>query len=225
MSLTLDPAFEPALDLGSTSVAGRLAALRRRAADDSPAAREEAWAWFAEAGDRLRRDRRSALADLGELFAGGRPSVGIDGQTDGALVGFTLFPAFDRSLAAITDLWMPWVGKRFEAAHERGDNTLARSAVLPSRIPWPRYRMTPKGKTAVAFDFTTRVEAGVLDPGTDVLVIDYASVADNPGFLITSIRDELVEVVPGAHLGKMLWVHRGGRKHTLLAYFALKSLL
>jgi hypothetical protein len=38
----------------------------------------------------------------------------------------------------------------------------------------------------------------------------------------SQIRDELVEVAPGTHLGKMLWRHRDGR-HTLLAYFALKE--
>jgi hypothetical protein len=58
-----------------------------------------------------------------------------------------------------------------------------------------------------------------------VLVIDYAPVESNPRVVIRSIRDELVEVVPGAHLGKMLWRSGSGESasHTLLAYFALKS--
>jgi hypothetical protein len=40
--------------------------------------------------------------------------------------------------------------------------------------------------------------------------------------IIRQVRDELVEVAPGTHLGKMLWRHRDGR-HTLLAYFALRE--
>jgi hypothetical protein len=57
----------------------------------------------------------------------------------------------------------------------------------------------------------------------DVLVIDYESVDANPRFLIRQIRDELVEVVPGANLGKML-VRLPRREQLLPAcYFALKS--
>ena len=78
------------------------------------------------------------------------------------------------------------------------------------------------GKRLAAFDFRTRVEPGALDTDRDVLVIDYAVVDSNP-LLIKKIRDELVEVVPGAHLGKMLWRHGDGERHTLLAYFALRS--
>ncbi len=46
--------------------------------------------------------------------------------------------------------------------------------------------------------------------------------AESDALLIRSIRDELVEVVPGAYLGKMLWRHDAER-HTLLAYFALRQ--
>jgi hypothetical protein len=67
------------------------------------------------------------------------------------------------------------------------------------------------------------VEAGKLDPSVDVLVIDYESVRSNPRLLIRQIRDELVEIVPGANLGKML-VKVPGRSALYPAlYFALKS--
>jgi hypothetical protein len=76
-----------------------------------------------------------------------------------------------------------------------------------------------------AFDFQTRVEPGAIDTDRDVLVIDYAPVDSNPRVIIKSIRDELVEIVPGANLGKMLWRSGSGEdaSYTLLAYFALKS--
>ena len=79
----------------------------------------------------------------------------------------------------------------------------------------------PLGRAA--FDFTTYVEPGKLDPSVEVLVIDYGSVPANPALLIRQIRDELVQVVPGANLGKMLV--RVPRRRQLFdaLYFALKS--
>ena len=102
---------------------------------------------------------------------------------------------------------------------------LARSARLPARLPWPSYSMRDAGEGLAAFDFQTWVEPGALDPETDVLVIDYACVESNPRLLIKQVRDELVEIAPGAHLGKMLWRSGSGvdTRHTLLAFFALKS--
>ena len=85
--------------------------------------------------------------------------------------------------------------------------------------------MTGSDAGLVVFDFNTWIEPGAVDPDRDVLVIDYASVDSNPRVIIKQIRDELVEVVPGAHLGKMLWRHGDGpdARHTLLAFFALRS--
>jgi hypothetical protein len=208
----------------SLSVSARLERLREAAVGSPEEAQAATWAWIGEAGGRLRGEGRdAALAELEELFAAGRPSRGIDGATEGSLVGFVAQPAFDRAMGAITKLWLPWVGKRFDAAGESGENLLLRSARLPARLLWPLYPVRPEGERAVAFSFSTRVEPGKLDPGTDVLVIDYAEVEDNPRLIIKSIRDELVEVVPGAHLGKMLWRHGDGERHSLLAYFALRS--
>ena len=56
-------------------------------------------------------------------------------------------------------------------------------------------------------------------------MIDYAPVGVQPAVMIRSIRDELVEVVPGTHLGKMLW-RRGpyeAANYHPLAFFALKT--
>ena len=117
---------------------------------------------------------------------------------------------------------MPWAGKQFDSATDSGDNLLARSAKWPARLPWPAYRMRDAGDHLAAFDFQTRVAQGKLDPGTDVLVIDYAPVDSNPLLVIKQVRDELVEVAPGAHLGKMLWRHKQDR-YSLAAYFALRT--
>ena len=73
----------------------------------------------------------------------------------------------------------------------------------------------------LAFDFETRIEPGKHDPGTEVLVIDYAPVEENPNLLIRSIRDELVEIVPGANLGKILY-RSSEESYTNLGFFALR---
>jgi hypothetical protein len=203
----------------------RLEGLRALAASDPVTAQGETWQWFQDAGKRIGSEREAAIAELDELFNAGSPSEGIDGETEGILVGFTLQSLVDRGIAAITGAWMPWAGKRFDAANSRGDNLLAKGARWPARLLWPLYGTKDAGENLVAFDFTTRVEEGAVDPGLDVLVIDYAPVDSNPRVIIKSIRDELVEVVPGTHLGKMLW--RTGpyddATYHLLAFFALKT--
>ena len=209
----------------STATGKRLAELRALAATDPAQAQSETWEWFKDAGKRIASDREAAIAELEELFGSGKPSAGIDGQTEGILVGFTMQRFADRAIAAITSGWMPWAGKRFDAANAEGDNLLAKSARWPAKILWPLYSAKDAGDNLLAFDFTTRVEEGAVDPGLDVLVIDYAPVESNPRVIIKSIRDELVEVMPGTHLGKMLW--RTGpyedAKYHLLAFFALKT--
>ena len=209
----------------SASVAARVSQLREQAHADPHAAREEAWRWIEELGRLARADRERALAQLQEMFLCGRPAEGIGGQTEGLLVTWTMHQLADRVIGALTDSWMPWLGKRFDPERKSGVNTLSESARWPAKILWPLYSTTPSLLGRSAFDFTTYVEAGRHDPSVDVLVIDYASVDSNPRLVIKSIRDELVEVAPGAHLGKMLWRQGSGEKarHTLLAFFALKS--
>ena len=205
-------------------VAARVAELHELARSDATGARDQAWQWFRQAGRGLRSDRRAAMSELAALFAAGRPPAAIDGETQGALIGWAAARVPDYLLTALTDRWLPWAGKRFKAEQSTGDNVLPPNAKVASKVLWPRYQMRSSGERLIGFDFTTYVQRGVLDTGTDVLVIDYASVESNPRLLIKQIRDELVEVVPGANLGKMIYEGPGDR-HTLLAYFALKSAL
>jgi hypothetical protein len=205
------------------SVADRVAQLRRKAPTDPEGAREEAWQWIADLGRRAVSDRESALAELQELFLTGKPADGIDGQTEGILVAWTMNPVVDKVIGSVTNAWMPWLGKRFFPSRQRGVNTLTNSARWASKLLWPLYSTgeSPLGRSA--FDFTTYVEAGRLDPSVDVLVIDYGSVSSNPRLLIRQIRDELVEIVPGANLGKMLVSVPRRRELFPALYFALKS--
>jgi hypothetical protein len=205
------------------TVERRLDSLRELAQADPVGARDAAWAWIVEAGHRFREDRAGAGAELAELFRAGTPPREIDGPTHGALVTLTLRPAFDRLGAALAALWLPWTGKAFDAAGSRGENLLRRSARWPARLLWPGYRMRETAEGLAAFEFETRVEPGRLDPDVDVLVIDYDPVASNPRFVIARIRDELVEIVPGANLGKILWRRGTGDRYALLGYFALQT--
>jgi hypothetical protein len=209
--------------LRSGPVAERVAKLRERSREDAAGAREEAWEWIKELGVRAKSDREGALADLQEMFACGRPAEAVNGQTEGILVTWTMHPLVDKVFGTITGGWMPWVGKKFDQTAKRGINTLTNSARWPAKILWPLYGTTAAALGREAFEFNTYVEAGKLDPDVDVLVIDYESVPTNPNLLIRQIRDELVEVVPGANLGKML-VNVPRRTELFPAlYFALKS--
>lgn len=207
----------------ASPVAERIRELRELAQRDPAQAREQAWDWIGDLGKRASSDREGALAELQELFVNGSPSEGIDGQTEGILVTWTMHPLADRLMGAITNTWMPWLGKKFYPQEDRGENTLTNSARLPAKIPWPFYatRESPLGRSA--FDFETYVEPGKLDPSVEVLVIDYARVERNPRLLIRQIRDELVEIVPGANLGKMLVKVPRRRELFPALYFALKS--
>jgi hypothetical protein len=204
-------------------VAERVAKLRELAREDPHAAREQAWSWIVGLSQRAQSDRAGALDELQALFLCGLPAQGISGQTEGILVTWTMHPLADRLIGAITDAWMPWLGKKFDSAAHTGLNTLTDGARWPAKLLWPFYSTRDAELGRSAFDFNTYVEAGRLDPSVDVLVIDYESVESNPRLLIRSIRDELVEVAPGASLGKMLVNVPGRRQPFPALYFALKS--
>jgi hypothetical protein len=204
-------------------VAERVAKLRELSGEDPRAAREQAWKWIGELSERAHADRSGALDELQALFLCGRPARGVSGQTEGILVTWTMHPLADRLVGSITDAWMPWLGKKFDPERHTGLNTLTGSARWPAKLLWPFYATRGAELGRSAFDFNTYVEAGRLDPSVDVLVIDYESVESNPRLLIRSIRDELIEVVPGANLGKMLVNVPGRRQPFPALYFALKS--
>ena len=199
----------------------RVAALRELAGSDPESARDLAWSLFKELGARAPSDPEAA-AELGEIFRLGTPPERIEGQTEGILVAFVWRRPVNVALRGITGAWMPWLGKRFDADSSTGDNVLNRSARWPAKALWPLYKTREAASGRSAFDFETAVEPSKDEPSTQVMKIDYHDVESNPRLLIRSIRDELVEIVPGAYLGKMLWRHDADR-HTLLAYFALRQ--
>jgi hypothetical protein len=216
------PAAQPTTEESRSAIASRVAELREEAASAPIEARDAAWQWFEQLGDEVGRDRDAGAAALAELFALGVPPAGIDGRTEGILVAPTITPPVDRLMRGLSGAWMPWLGKRFDAEANLGDNVLRQSARWPAKLFWPLYGTRPFGDDRTAFDFETRIEPSEDDSRVEVLVIDYVVMDSNPRFLIKRIRDELVEIVPGANLGKILWRHGDG-SYALIGYFALRS--
>jgi hypothetical protein len=212
----------------TSPVAERVAHVKERSEMDPQAAQNAVWGWFQRVGRRL--PSPAAQAELAELFTTSTPATSVDGQTEGMLVGWLpRHPGLDRAgkglhAAAKTVTIrlgiLPWLGKRFDAQAKRGTNSISRLGLLVR--PITKVRKASSGRKAhyEAFPMTNWVEPGKLDPNTDVLVIDYASLPDNP-WPVSRIRDELVEIVPNTYLGKMLWHQDDG--YYLLAYFALKT--
>ncbi|MUL65174.1 hypothetical protein BOO86_11915 [Mycobacterium sp. CBMA 234] len=200
----------------------RLEWLRRSASEGQAGAVDSAWSWIVELSTLADNDSDSAEAQLNALFRLGTPPVDLDGPTEGVLVMTTTNPALDTVTRAVTALWMPWQGKRFDSEAGTGDNRLTRSTGLVGKLLWPLYSMRDAESGKLAFDFATYVEAGKDDPDRQVMVIDYANVESNPRLVIRSIRDELVELVPGVYLGKILF-NTGSDRYSKIGYFALRT--
>ena len=199
----------------------RLADLRRLATTDQPAAAEATWQWLHELRDRLPAERTAVLSDLDEMYRNGS-AYAIDGETEGLLVTWTFGPVPDRLLNAVFFRWQPWIGKRFDAARNRGDNMMDDVIKLPMKFLIPWYSTTPFRKGAVtALEFATRVEKGRVDPDTEVTVVDYAAVKGTPSIPFLDVRDEVTEIVPGVSLGKFIFKPVVG-SYTNGAYFAAR---
>jgi hypothetical protein len=206
----------------SGSTAERVARLRETAEHDPAIAQDAAWMWFERLGASAAHDREAAANELEALFACGRPSSGLDGPTEGILVAPLIQRGVDAAARTITSLWMPWMGKSFDAGAQTGTNRLVGSARWASKLLWPLYSTRAGDGSRLAFDFETRIEPGAIEPSPDVLVIDYAPVEANPRLVIRRIRDELVEIVPGAHLGRILY-RQGDDGYSNIGYFALRN--
>jgi hypothetical protein len=201
-------------------------ALQELAESDPALARRQVWAQIRLAGMRAGRRRDEAYDSLNRIFRlGTLPEPMLNGPYDGAPIAPTTFAATDPILRALSSLWMPWLGKRFNGETATGDNVMLPSARLPAKLFWPGYRFRSLGDGRyAAFRFRTYAGAGALDRERRVLKIDY-DWDENPNFLIRAILDELVQVVPEVYLGKAL-LKRGepaGKSWRLVGYFALRS--
>jgi hypothetical protein len=201
-------------------------ALQVLAETDLDLARSQTWNQIRLAGMRAGRRRPEAHDSLNRIFRLGTvPEPMLDGRFDGVAITPTTFAGADLAMRALASLWMPWLGKRFDAETQTGDNVMLPSARLPSKLFWPSYRFRSMGDGRyAAFRFRTYSGAGAHDHERQVLKIDY-DWDENPSLLIRDILDELVQIVPGVYLGKAL-LRRGEATRTswrLVGYFALRS--
>jgi hypothetical protein len=194
-------------------------------ADSDPGlAKRLAWNQIRLAGARARRHPQEAQQSLSRIFRlGVPPDPPIEGPTNGILVTPVMPRVAEVPLRGLTEAWMPWMGKRFDQSTQTGDNLLHPSARLPSRALWPSYTPEDTGEGRLAaFKFRTYASPGTLDPDRQTMKIDYDS-DQNPGFLIRDILDELVQVVPGSYLGKVLFRRNREAPWRLIGYFALQT--
>ncbi|MCB0933275.1 MAG: hypothetical protein KDB71_15425 [Mycobacterium sp.] len=208
-------------DTVTAGVVGKLDWLRTSMREQPEGATDAAWAWIGDLAKRAKEDAAGAESELNTLFRRGNAPTDLHGPTEGMLVMTTTNARFDAAVRAITALWMPWQGKRFDSQAATGDNRMTRATGLVGKLLWPLYSMKDHADGKLAFDFNTYVEAGAEDPDVDVMVIDYADIEENPDLVIRKIRDELVELVPGVYLGKIMY--NTGSGYYKLGYFALRT--
>jgi hypothetical protein len=214
-SLEPDP-----LEPSAAEVARYVEALQGLTKANADLARRAAWNQIRLAGARAGRRPAEAQETLDRVFRlGAPPDPPLDGPMRGIVVTPTVPRPFDLGLRALAGAWMPWKGKRFEAAADRGDNLLDASARWASRVLWPSYQPQIVDGGYAAFRFRTYVGPGAVNPDVETLKIDYDS-NENPALLIRGILDELVQVVRGAYLGKVLLRRRSDWR--LVGYFGLE---
>jgi hypothetical protein len=115
-----------------------------------------------------------------------------------------------------------WLGKRFDVDHGSGSNVFSSRVFRLGRMLTPAaYQASwpEDSRSYRALAFATSAGPGALDPGVEVLRIDYDLPGNAPPF--RRILDELVEVEPGVYLGQALLRRRGG--HSRLAWFTLEA--
>jgi hypothetical protein len=166
--------------------------------------------------------RARVLAALDGLFRGGNtPYPSPDGFLRGRIVTTAIWGPYDRAVLRVASLWMPWLGKTFDAPASAGVNRFAASARIPVHVLFPSHepKPAPEAGRFHAFPFRTAVGPGELDRAVRVLKIDYDFDA-NPSFIIRSILDEVVQIDEGLYLGKILF--RRGRSYHRIGFFSLE---
>ena len=79
----------------------------------------------------------SAEPVLDALFAAGSTPTTLDGATEGILVATTTNRVLDTAVKALTSVWMPWRGMRFDLETGSGDNRMTESSSLVGKLLWP----------------------------------------------------------------------------------------
>lgn len=128
---------------------------------------------------------RLSPAQLDQAYeAASTPTIGgLDGDYDGILLSGR-FPPRPRQVAIgfVNRLWLPWRGKSFDGAAQRGSN-----------------RLRLAGRAIAIWPFQTRIVPSQFG-GLPALLIDY-DIPDNPRWLRRTFFDELKQLREGLYLG------------------------
>jgi hypothetical protein len=192
---------------------------RRRSTADAAVARQ-----VLLLARRLDTRREDSLQTLHAIFKlGSAPVSALDGRLRGQLVTTTLFSPLDSFGRVMAGLYLPWLGKRFDAGSQTGDNVFKPGMRFWGHVYWPTYNgYRPYGRNLLtAFPFRTYTGPGALDPEVEVLKLNYDD-PRNPGFVVRDVLDELVQVTGNYYLGKA-YIRRSGDDYRLAAFFALQK--
>ena len=173
----------------------------------------------------VKKDRTAGLVALNNLFRSGTlPEPLPDGRYRGELVALDLAPALTPFFGWLTNLWMPWKGKTFDASRQCGDNIFTRDSYPLARLFNPFYDgfFGDETQTYRGFDFRTYSAPGLFDPDRTVLKIDY-DLKENPALTVRRVLDELVQLEQGSYLGKahVRWWWSPANQWQTVAYFSL----
>jgi hypothetical protein len=152
----------------------------------------------------LRVNRAHGLASLNSLFRNGRlPEPPPDGRYRGELIALDLAPGPTQFFEWLASTRMPWLGKTFDASHQRGDNIFTKDSYPLARLFNPLYRgfVSDGPKTYRGFAFHTYTGPGLADADRTVLKIDY-NLKENPALTVRRVLDELVQIDDNVFLGK-----------------------
>jgi hypothetical protein len=214
-SLAIARDLQRAKASGQTQEATRLA-LKLKSIDNSAAAIAR------RAARSIGKDRRQSIATLNAIFAQGMaPAQPLSGDYRGELLTTTVWTPLDAFARLMSKLYFPWLGKRFDPEASTGDNIFLPSARFAGHLVWPLYFGYKPYRDGfyTGFTFATFTGPGVQDPGLTTLKLDYDH-PDNPGFLVQTVLDEVVQITHNYYLGKaFLWRSEGFR---LAAFFALR---
>jgi|SRR5687767_7000518 len=156
------------------------------------------------AKSQVKQNRAQGLEELNKLFRSGiPPEHPLDGRYLGELVALDLAPGLTQLFQSITAAWMPWLGKTFNAAQQRGDNIFTQDSYFLARLFNPFYRgfVPDQPGTYRGFAFRTYMAPGLMDTDRSVLKIDY-DLRDNPALTVRRVLDELVQIDDNLYLGK-----------------------
>ncbi len=177
------------------------------------------------AQDLVRVNRAQGLAALDDLFrAGTVPDPHPSGRQAGELIALDIAPGLTQFFQWLASRWMPWRGKTFDPAQQRGENIFTKDSYPLARFFNPLYRgfISNGPKTYRGFAFQTYPAPGLFDTDRTVLKIDY-NLKENPALTVRRVLDELVQLDENLYLGKahVRWWWRPADGWQMVAYFSL----